>query len=165
MRGSFVDEAEAQQLVKRLAEGGRVAEVAAGNDQVVGHLPVELIEQLEHGGLLAFNAEGIDRVEEIDSLAGLRQQRVQRIIEAAFDLDNLRAEVERLRQLVQRNLSGGKIDAADQSGARGIGGQRRRGVSGGGASHDLGAGDARLGHADGHAQIFEAAGRDSIRDA
>ena len=160
-----VDEAEAQQLVKGLAEGGGVAEVAAGNDEVVGGLPVELVEQLEHGGLLAFDAEGIDGVEEVDSLAGLLQQDVEGVVEAAFDLDHLGSEVERLGQLVERDLPGGEIDAADESGAGGIGGQRGGGVSGGGAGDDLGSDVQGFGHAGGHAEIFEAAGGVPCRDA
>ena len=108
-----VDEAEAQKFVEGLAEGGGVAEVAAGNDEVVGGLPVELVHQLEHGGLLALDAEGIDGVEEIDSLAGLLQQDVEGVVEAAFDLDDFGAEIERLGELVERNLSG----AEDRRGA------------------------------------------------
>ena len=62
--GTFSTRPELHEFLERLAERGRVAEVAAGNDQVIGHLPAELFEQLEHGRLLAFEAEGIDRVAE-----------------------------------------------------------------------------------------------------
>ena len=56
-------------LQEALAERGAVGEVAAGDDDVLGHLPLELLEDLEGGSLLAFEAIGIDGVEQVDGKA------------------------------------------------------------------------------------------------
>ncbi len=53
-------------LGEALAECGGVGEVAAGDDDVLGDLPLQLLDHLEGGGLLAFEAVGVDRVEQVD---------------------------------------------------------------------------------------------------
>ncbi len=58
------DEAEMVHLGEALGKCGAVGEVAAGNDDVLGDLPLELLDELEGGGLLAFEAVGVDRVEQ-----------------------------------------------------------------------------------------------------
>ena len=62
-----VDQAELVQFVKRFAERARVAEVAAGHDDPIGHFPLEAFEHAEHDRLLAFEPEGIHAVDEVDA--------------------------------------------------------------------------------------------------
>ena len=66
-----VDQAELVQLGEGLAERAGVAQVAAGHDDPVGHLPAQAFEHAEHDRLLPFQPEGIDAVDQVDAqLAG-----------------------------------------------------------------------------------------------
>ena len=47
--GGTWDEADVVHLLEALAERGGVGEVAAGDDDVIGQLPVELLEDLDGG--------------------------------------------------------------------------------------------------------------------
>ena len=59
------------QLDERLAERAGVAQVAAGHDDPVGHLPAQGFEHAVHDRLLPFEAERIDAVDQVDAqLAG-----------------------------------------------------------------------------------------------
>jgi len=49
-----------------LAESRLVGKVAAGDDDVLGNLPVELLDHLEGRGLLALQAIRVDGIEQID---------------------------------------------------------------------------------------------------
>ena len=62
-----VDQAQLVQLVEGLAEGAGVAQVAAGDDDPVGHFPAEALQHPVHDRLLPFQAEGIDAVDQVDS--------------------------------------------------------------------------------------------------
>src|SRR6185312_9002560 len=64
------DEAQTVHLDEALAQRGGVGQVAAGNDDVVRYLPVELLKNLEGGSLLALKPIGVDRVEQIDGKTG-----------------------------------------------------------------------------------------------
>ena len=59
-------------LLEALAERGGVGEVAAGDDDVLGDLPLQLLDDLHGGGLLAFEAVGVDGVEQVDREAAGR---------------------------------------------------------------------------------------------
>src|SRR6266566_4595738 len=47
------------QLPKTLAQGGTIAQVSAGYDDMIRHLPTQLLQQFRCHGFLAFNTEGI----------------------------------------------------------------------------------------------------------
>ena len=66
-RGALSDEAEGQEFGEGFAEGGAVAEVAAGDDDPVGDIPIEAFEDAVHDGFLAFEAEGVDGVHEVEA--------------------------------------------------------------------------------------------------
>src|SRR5256884_6153652 len=53
----------------RSPERRGVTEVARGHHDPVGGLPAELLQQLQHDGLLALEPERIHRIEEIDAQA------------------------------------------------------------------------------------------------
>ena len=53
----LLDEAEVAHHQQALAERADVAEVAAGDDDPVRHLPVELLHDLDADGLLPFDAQ------------------------------------------------------------------------------------------------------------
>ena len=59
--------------VKQFAEGfavcADVAEVAAGEDDPIGYIPIALIEHFDDDRLLAFDAEGVDRIQKINAEA------------------------------------------------------------------------------------------------
>jgi hypothetical protein len=57
IRGSSVDQAEFAHHEEAGAEGGDIAQVAARDDDDVRGLPIELLEDFDPDGLLAFDAE------------------------------------------------------------------------------------------------------------
>ena len=153
-------EAQFEHLAEALAQRGRVAQIAAGHNQVVGHIPVEGLGNLEGRRLLPLQPVRIDRVEQVDRrfIHNLRQQ-CQAAVEVGLQLAGHRAVVHRLRELAPGDLAVGNQHQALQPGARGISGHRRRSVSGRRAGHPLEA--PLLGHAHcrGHARVLEGAGR------
>ena len=100
------DQPEILELDQGLAESARIAEIAAGNDDPVGHLPAQALEDAKDDGLLAFEPEGIDRVHQVDAEAvGDLPHALHRVVEIADDLDRQRTVVERLRQLAVSDLA------------------------------------------------------------
>ena len=157
--GHAGDEAELVHLLEALAEGGGVGEVAAGDDDVVGHLPVELLEELEGGGLLAFEAVGVDGVEEVDREAADEVgEDADAAVEVGLELDGEGAVVHRLGELAPGDLALGDEDDAAQAGAGGVGGHGGGGVAGGGAGDPLEAALGGDGEGGGHAGVLEGAG-------
>src|SRR6266508_2900512 len=63
-----VDQTGVPEIGEGLAEGGGVAEIAAGERDDVRDLPVELLEHLEDDRLLSLQAEGIHRVHEVNRI-------------------------------------------------------------------------------------------------
>ena len=153
------DEAELIHLGEAFAEGGGVGEVAAGNDDVLGNLPVHLLDHLEGGGLLAFEAVGVDGVQEIDGeLLDELAENFDAAVEVGLELDGERAVVHRLRELAPGDLAFGDEDDAAQTGAGGVGSHGGGCVAGGGAGDPL---EAALGgdrESGGHAGVLEGAG-------
>ena len=67
------DEAERLHHVEPGAKRADVAEIAARDDDDVGHRPVELLHDLDADGLLSLEAQAVHRVREVDALfAGSR---------------------------------------------------------------------------------------------
>ena len=60
------DEAELVHLGEAFAERSRVGEVSPGDDDVLGNLPVHLLDHLEGGRLLAFEPVRVDGVEQVN---------------------------------------------------------------------------------------------------
>jgi hypothetical protein len=57
-----VDQAKILEFAQAFAECRDVAQVPARQHHPVGHAPIALVQHLRHDGLLALDAEGIDRV-------------------------------------------------------------------------------------------------------
>ena len=153
------DEAEGVEFAEGLAEGGDVAEVSAGEDDPVGDLPVELIEHLDDDGFLAFDAEGVDGVEEVDAEAiGEGADEGEDLIEVGFDLEGAGAVFEGLGEFAEADVAVGEEDDGFESGGGGVGGHGGGGVAGGDAGDAAEAEAAGLGGAAGHAIVLEGAG-------
>src|ERR1044071_2488623 len=64
-----IDQSGLQQLAKALAKRGAVAKVSTRQDEMIRHLPVELLGELERDCLLSFNAKWIDGIDEVNGVA------------------------------------------------------------------------------------------------
>ena len=149
------------QLSIRLAKSGTVPEVAAGDDDPVGRLPVQRLEHPVHDALLPLQPEGVDAVHQVN--AELRHvdrdlaDAAQAGIEVSLDLERQRAVVQGLRQLAEGDFSRPDKHDPVHLHQRGEHGQARAGVAGGGAGdllrpHHPGVGEGRR-----HAVVLEAA--------
>ena len=158
-RGLF-DEAEVEEFFEGFAEGAAVSEIAAGDDDPVGDVPVEAFEDAVHDGFLAFEAEGVHGVHEVEAeLLGDIADAAEAGIEVAFDLEGEGAVVERLRKFAEGDFAGADEDDALEAVEGGVEGEGGGGVAGGGAGDAACADDAGVGEGGGHAVVFEGAGR------
>jgi hypothetical protein len=108
---------------------------------------------------LAFDAERVDRVEQIDAQAlGEYADQRQDLIEIRFHLESLGAVFESLRQFAVGNVAVRDEDErVEPAGAR-VGGHRRGRVAGRDAGHAFHTKPARLCHARRHAVVLERSG-------
>src|SRR5262249_45729252 len=106
--GKARDQAKVAGFKQCFADRGAISEIAAGNDDVVGGLPVKLLEQFKGESFLAFEAERIDRVELVDrSFANKFLQKFQAAIEVGAQLAGNSTIVESLRKFAPGNLAVG----------------------------------------------------------
>ena len=104
-----------------------------------------MIEHFDDDGLLAFDAEGVDRVRKIDAEAlGEDADGGQNLVEVGFDSNGSGTVVEGLGELAEGDVSMRINDERFEAGGGGVGGHGGRGV--------------RLGWRRRHAVVFEAAG-------
>mmetsp|Transcript_26496 Transcript_26496/g.44362 ORF Transcript_26496/g.44362 Transcript_26496/m.44362 type:complete len:543 (+) Transcript_26496:450-2078(+) len=156
-----VYEAEILAHLEALEEGVHVAEVSARDDHPVGHLPVELLQDLNRRRLLALQTERVERVGEVDGqLRRHLTDEAHAPVEVRVDRHHQRAVRDGLHQLGQRDLVGGQEHDGRDLGRGGVRGQRGGGVAGGGASHGHQrlahlAEAVHLAHEDRHAEILE----------
>ncbi len=141
-----------------------VAEVAARQDDPVGHLPVELLDDLDADRLLAFEAQRVHRVGEVDHALGREAlDDLHAAVEVGIQAEHERAVRERLDELRGRDLAARQEHHDREAGGCAVGRERRAGVAGRrtGDGLDLEALlDRLVDHADEHrhAEIFERAG-------
>ena len=160
----FADEAQLAHHLEPSAECADVAEVATGNDDPVGHAPVELLHDLDAHGLLSFHAQRVHAVGQVHAfLVGQALHHLHAIVEVAFHGQHGGAIGQRLHQLRGGNLASRKQNHGADASSGGIGRQRRRGVAGRGASHGRDGPSVcdhllDRGHEHGHAQILERPG-------
>ena len=64
----LLDEAQVEHHLEAAAQGGHVAQVPAGDDHHVRHLPVELLHHLDGDGLLPLDAEGVHGIGQVDGV-------------------------------------------------------------------------------------------------
>jgi hypothetical protein len=158
--GQARDEAEIFHLEQRFAECGGVSQISAGDDDVVGGLPIELLEEFDGGGLLAFEPVWIDGVEQVDGLATHEfVQDLDASVEVGADLAGDGAVVERLRELAPGNFAFGDKDKAAHAAAGSVGGHGRGRVPSRRAGDPAESFLAREGCGGSHAGVFERGGR------
>ena len=130
--GQLLDEPERLHHEEALAERARVPEVAAGDDDPVRNLPVELLHELDGDGLLALDAEAVHGVGQVDGalLGDLLDQR-HAPVEVRVQREDERPVRQRLHELRGRDLVAGQEDHGGDSGGGAVVRQRGRGVPGG----------------------------------
>ena len=153
-------QANLQQLLKALAQGRYIGKITPGNDDMVRHLPVHRLRQLERGRFLAFQTVWVDRVQQkhrgaLDHLG----QHPDAAVEVGPQLQRVCAVVHGLRQLAPGNLAFRNQHQRTHTGARGIGGHGGGGVAGGRAGDPRKAFLVRHGKRGGHAGVLEGPGR------
>src|SRR5690606_4174922 len=138
--------------------GRDVPGVADGQHVDVGGV-TEGVDDLEGGGLLALEPEGVDRVDQGDRVVlGERPHDGQAVVEVAVHRHQGGPVDDRLGQFARGDLPGGQDDGAAQPGAGGVRGGGGGGVPGGGTHDELGVGGGHLRHGHGHAAVLEGAG-------
>ena len=84
---------------KTFAESRNVAKIAARQHDPVGRMPVALVHQFDHDGLLSFDAERIDGIQQINTeLLTENTNQLQNLIEIRFNLKRKRAVFQCLRK-------------------------------------------------------------------
>ncbi len=125
-----------------------------------GTLPVEGLEDAIHDAFLAFEAEGVDAVHEVDAQVGVGRDLADAAeagVEVAFDLERECAVVEGLGEFAEGDFAGADEDDALHFGEGGEHGEAGAGVAGGGAGDAFGLDHAGMGEGGGHAVVLEAA--------
>ena len=119
----------------------------------------EGLDDFKRGGLLSFEAEGIDRIDDGDGLrlADLAHE-PQCVVEVPFDGDDFAAIHESLREFAERDFSRRQQHDARYASTRGVGGGSGAGVAGACADDGLCALLARFADGHGHAAILERSG-------
>ena len=128
------DEPERLHHVEARAKRADVSEIAARDDDDVGHRPVELLHDLDADGLLSLEAQAVHRVGEVDAFFD-RQPLHDRhaAIEVGVERQHEGAVGERLHELRGRDLAARKNDDRRNLRRGGVRGERRRRVTGRGA--------------------------------
>ncbi len=153
-----VNESQVGQFGEGLAEGAGIAEVAAGGDNPVGRMPLQAFEHAVHNRLLAFEAEGVQRVEQVQTQVPAHLlDPPHTVIEVAFNLNRLRPIVQGLAEFAV-----GHPPRADKHGAFhpagvGVEGDGGGGIAGAGAGDMASAGEPGVAKGGGHAVILKRA--------
>ena len=119
----------------------------------------EDIANLERGGLLALDADGVDGVDHLDAGHGAEfAHESQGVIEVAAQGDDFRAVHPGLGEFARGDLAVGQQHDATQSRAACVGGSGGGGVARAGANDELALVRDGLGHRRRHAAVLEGAG-------
>ena len=154
--GHLADEAPIVQFLDGFAEGGAVAEVSPRHHHPVGHFPVALAQHLDDDGLLPFQPEGVDRIQQVDvGLLGDFLHQLHGFVEVSLQLQGQGSVVQALGQLSESDLLVRDEDHGLHAGASRIGGHGGRGVSRAGAGHHSGVQELGLGDSGSHAVVLE----------
>src|SRR5215213_5161395 len=154
-----LNESTLQQLAKTFPKRGAVAQISARNNQVIGNTPFELFGELERDCLLAFDAKGIDRVNQIHRFVFSKlANEVHARIEIAVDFQHPRAVIQRLGQLRMTHLTTRHNDRAQQICACRICSQTRGSVACARADDESRAELACLRYRGCHASVLEGTG-------
>ena len=157
--GQLINEADGVQVLQALPYTGDGAAVAHGDCQIVGHLPVQLLGDLQRNGLLALGQVGVDRrvavvpAVLVNSLGG----HLKGLLIVTLDGDHIGAENHQLGDLALRRTVGDE-DVGLQARRSGVAGQRGGGVAGGGAGNGLCTGLDGLGNRHGTGTVLQRGG-------
>jgi len=142
-------------LDEALPVGRDVAGVADRDAERI-QAPVEVVEQLERGGLLPLQAKLVDGVDERDRVVlGERPDELERLVEVAAQGDHAGAVHQRLGELAGGDLAVGHDHGAAYPRFGCVGRGARRGVAGRGADHRRSPLAERGGDRTGHAAVLE----------
>mmetsp|Transcript_16115 Transcript_16115/g.40127 ORF Transcript_16115/g.40127 Transcript_16115/m.40127 type:complete len:304 (-) Transcript_16115:793-1704(-) len=101
----LVHQAQVLAHLEALVEGVDVAQVAARDDDPVGHLPVKLLQDLDRRRLLALQAQTVHRVGQVDGRLGRHLlDQAHAAVKVGVDGQHQRAVGDGLHQLRQRDL-------------------------------------------------------------
>ena len=157
--GQLVDKADGVQVLEALPHPRDGAAVSHGNGQIVGHLPVQLLGDLQGHGLFTLGKIGVDGGVAVvpavllNSLGG----HLEGLLIVALHRDDIGAEDHQLSHLALGSPLGHKnIGLKARSG--GVPRQGGGGVAGGGAGDGLGAGLIGLGHGHSAGPILQGGG-------
>ena len=157
--GQLVDKADGVQILKALPHAGNGAAVTHGDGQIVGHLPVQLLGDLQRHRLFALAEVGVDGgvavipAVLVDGGGG----HLERVLIVTLDGDDIGAEDHQLSHLALGRALGDK-DVGLDARSGGVAGQRAGGVAGGGAGDGLSSGLHGLGHGHGAGAVLQGGG-------
>ena len=146
-------------LLEAAGVGAGVPTAAVGKREHVGRRP-QVLKDLERSGLLTLDAVRVERVDEHELVVpGELLCRVERLVEAAADLEQPGAGGDRLKQLRRGDAAGGDEHDRTQSGPRCVGSCGGSGVAGRRADDRPRSRLECPGDRDGHAPVLEASRR------
>ena len=154
--GQPVDKANGIQVLQALPQARNGASIAHGDGNVVRHLPVQLLHNLQRHGLLAFRQVGVDGgIAVIPApLVDGRLAQLKGLLIGALDRDNVGAEGHELGHLALGG-TGGHKNVGLKAGRSGVARQRGSRVARGGAGDDFGSRLPCLGHGHGRGPVLQ----------
>ena len=109
MRGSLDDQPEVAHHEQAAAQGGDIPQVAAGDDDHVRDLPVELLDDLDADGLLSLDAQRVHGIGQVDRLVlGDLLHNAHAAVKVRVQRQHQRAVGDRLDELRNRDLALGQ---------------------------------------------------------
>mmetsp|Transcript_15533 Transcript_15533/g.43465 ORF Transcript_15533/g.43465 Transcript_15533/m.43465 type:complete len:247 (+) Transcript_15533:180-920(+) len=120
--GDTVNKAEVLGHLEALVEGVDVAEVAARDDDPLGHLPVKLLQDLDGRSLLALQPQTVHRIGQVDGSLGRHlADEFHAAVEVGVDGEDAGSVGDGLHQLRQADLVGGEENNGRDVGGGAIG--------------------------------------------
>ena len=154
--GQTVDKADGIQILEAFPQARNGAPVTHGDSDVVRHLPVQLLHDLQGHGLLALGEVGIDGSVAVVPAplidGGLAE--LKGLLIAALNGNDCGAEGHQLGHL-SLGSTGGHKNVGLKAGRRGVSRQRGRGIASGGAGNDLRSRLPGLGHCHGGSPVLQ----------
>ena len=155
----LVDKADSVEVLETLPHARDGAAVADGDGEVVGHLPAELLGDLERDSLLALGEVGVDGgvavvpAPLVDGLLG----KLEGLLIVALHGNDVRTEGHQLRDLALGGAGGNEDEGLETRGG-GVARERAGRIAGGRAGDDLRARLLRLGDRHSGGTVLEGRG-------
>ena len=133
--GKLVHKPEVLAHFESLEESVNISKVSTGDDDVVGNLPVKLLEDLDCGGLLSLKAEGVQGVSQVDGeLRGHLANKAHAAVEVGVNGQHEGSVSNGLHELRQGDLVCGEEHDGWDARSRRVRGKGGGGVTSGRAS-------------------------------